>query len=134
MRSSPDTNISERNSSVHYFGFKNAGHLLYTPVGREIYDPIGIPWSPSLMDTGLLKNGKRPDVYDGKVFSVPAANMWIAFFWWDRSGDHRPGSNSGFYVHGFEWEERKAAFKYACSKFAEIIKRQKFPLVLREQP
>ena len=55
-----------------YFGCgKQLGHFLHDKNGRTVYNrPEGFPsiWFNDLMDSGLLKNGKRPDVYDGKVF------------------------------------------------------------------
>lgn len=65
------------------------GHYLYRPNGRSSYsakrDFPGIPWDESLMDAGLLTNGKRPDVVDGKVFwtcgGLSLDCLWHAFFW-----------------------------------------------------
>lgn len=93
------------------------------------------------MDGGLLKNGERPDVYDGKVYwtcgGTPEMAFWYAFYWWDRSADARGASNSGFYVRGFGWPEAQEAFDYACQQFPWVIARQKHLLVLqsaRHQP
>lgn len=120
-----------------YFGCCDSGHFLHRPDGFKVYyaSEIGIPWSPSLMDGDLLRNGKVKDFCDGSVFSTCGGRdqLWIAFYWWDRSGDSRPGSNSSFYVQGFKWEDRVAAFEYACEIFPQIIKRQKFPLILRDR-
>ena len=89
-----------------------------------------IPWDYAFMDTGLLKNGNHRDVYDGKVFSTCGGSpLWIAFVWWDNSIDKRPGSNSGFYVQGFDWKDKDKAFEYACSAFPGVVKRQ--PVTLR---
>ncbi len=120
-----------------YFGcWESAGHFLHRPGGRAIYDAQrevqGFPWSDGLMDTGLLKNGKRRDTYDGKVFwTCGGSPFWYAFFWWDRSVDERGASNSGFYVRGFGWPEAQAAFDYACAEFPKVVSRQKHPLVLQ---
>jgi hypothetical protein len=95
------------------------------------------------MDGGLLKNGKRPDIDDGKVFWTCGGRceFWYAFFWWDNSGDRRPGSNSGFYVRGFapplltpETARANAslAFRYACETYPWVIERQHHPLVLQQ--
>lgn len=120
---------------AYYFGvWDRLGHYLYESSGRKHYDDIiGMPWSPGLMDTGLLKNGKHKDVVDGRVFWTCAKGSWLAFIWWDRSGDRRPNSNSSFYVQGFEHTERSEALEFACSQFLEIIKRQSHPLVLQEK-
>lgn len=120
-----------------YFGCWDVpGHYLHLPNGRSVYRPapemVGLPWSDGLMDGGLLANGKRPDVCDGKVFwTCGGSAFWYAFYWWDRSGDRRGASNSGFYVRGFGWPEAQAAFDYACAAFPKIVARQRHPLVLQ---
>lgn len=121
-----------------YFGYvsQSGGHFLRRPDMRVIYEPADVPtfpWSIGLLDTGLLKNGKRPDVIDGKVFwTLGGRPLWFAFFWWDRSGDQRGNSNSGFYVRGFEIGQEAEAFAYACQTFPKIVARQRVPLALVE--
>lgn len=87
------------------------------------------------MDTGLLLNGNRRDVCDGKVFWTAGGRntFWYAFYWWDRSGDSRAGSNSGLYVEGFGWPEADAAFEFACSQYPEVMARQRVPLTLQHR-
>lgn len=121
-----------------YFGcWGDLGHYLHGPNGRTIWDAKrdhpGFPWTDALMDGGLLKNGKRPDVYDGKVFWTcgGAKAFWYAFYWWDNSVDRRGASNSGFYVRGFGWPEPQAAFDYACTQFPKVVARQAYPLILQ---
>lgn len=121
-----------------YFGYGSGGHFLRG--GRQSsLDPArdhpGFPWTINLLDTGLLKNGKIPDEPDGRVFSTAGGkpDLWIAFYWWDRSGDKRGASNSGFYVRGFEWADRAAAFAFAKEAWPAVVARQKFPLVLVER-
>jgi hypothetical protein len=120
-----------------YFGcWDQVGHYLHQPNGRTVWrqrdDFPDLPWTPGLMDGGLLTNGKRPDVYDGKVYwTCGGLAFWYAFFWWDRSVDQRGASNSGFYVRGFGWPEAEAAFEYACAQFPQVVTRQKHPLVLQ---
>lgn len=120
-----------------YFGYGNGGHFLRKNDHWRIIDPQrdvpGFPWTIGLLDTGLLNNGKHPDIYDGKVFwTCGGTPLWLAFFWWDRSGDKRGNSNSGFYVQGFSVVDRQIALDYACSLFPKVVERQKFPLVLQE--
>jgi hypothetical protein len=122
-----------------YWGCWNrVGHYLHHKNGRTIYDARhdipGFPWSDSLLDGGLLKNGEHPDVYDGKVFwTCGGTSFWYAFLWWDNSIDRRGASNSGFYVRGFGWPEAQAAFDYACAEFPSVVARQKQPLVLQDR-
>lgn len=128
-----------------YFGCRGArepGH--YLQEGRKtIWDvPPECHWTLGHMDSGLLKNGKHADVADGRVWWTCGGrdDLWYAFFWWDNSGDGRPGSNSGFYVRGFApetltpetaRENAKPAFDYACSVYPEVVARQRHPLVLQ---
>lgn len=114
----------------HYFWVSpHKSHLYASEIMAENPDFIS-SWA-KIWDGGLLGNGKRVDRYDGKVFAVPAKGPWIAFVWWDNSIDERPGSNSGFYVFGYEWEEREAALAFAMEQWPEVVKRQKQPLVLQ---
>ena len=120
-----------------YFGYKNGGHFLYLPGMICTYDDPdkvapGFPWDIGLLDGGLLNNGKHKDIYDGRVFwTCGGKQLWLAFYWWDRSGDKRGASNSSFYVRGFDIDARQAAFDYAASIFPTIIARQACPLVLQ---
>lgn len=122
-----------------YFGYGDGGHFLRSLNGRSTLDKEdhpGFPWAVHLLDSTLLQNGKVPDHPDGRVFSTCGGkpDLWIGFFWWDRSGDSRSGSNSGFYVRGFEWKDRASAFRFACAEWPEVVKRQLHPLVLQERP
>lgn len=127
----------EQGKLALFFGADPMGHYLHHPNGKTIWrassEMPGFPWSDALMDTGLLKNGEHRDTCDGRVFwTCGGTAFWYAFFWWDRSGDKRSGSNSGFYVRGFGWPETTAAFEYACAAFPRIVSRQQNPLVLQE--
>lgn len=130
--------IVARNKRSLYFGQRSdGGHFLQYSSSRTLYqdrDSTGFPWSHKLLDAGLLKNGKVPDLPDGRVFwTCGGVPLWLAFFWWDRSGDSRPGSNSGFYVQGFSPNQRQAALDFACSQWPIVVSRQRFPLVLTER-
>lgn len=121
-----------------HFGYqRGSGHFLQRADGTTIYQPHhaypSLPWSVGNMDTGLLKNGRHADVPDGRVFWTCGGRLefWLAFFWWDRSGDSRGNSNSGFYVRGFEVADRQAALDFAGLAFPHVIARQAFPLVLQ---
>lgn len=115
----------------HYFWINPYKNALYDEdIFKQI--PDFIPSWAKLWDGGLLKNGKRLDRYDGKVWAIPAKGPWIAFVWWDNSIDKRPGSNSGFYVSGFEWNDRQAALDFAMKEWPAVIERQRQPLILQE--
>jgi hypothetical protein len=120
-----------------YFGcWHQAGHYLHDEHGRNLWDmPEGFPWTIGLLDGGLLHNGQREDVPDGRVFWTCGGrsldDLWLAFYWWDRSVDRRGACNSGFYVHGFKHTEPEAALEYACKVFPQVVSRQKFPLKLQ---
>jgi hypothetical protein len=133
-----------------YFGYGNDGHFLRDESGWRStltpgkFDPT-FPWAIGLLDTGLLKNRKVPDDPDGRVHWTCGGRdaFWFAFFWWDRSGDTRSGSNSGFYVRWpapdpvtREGTERLAveAFAFACDQYPAVVARQHQPLVLYNLP
>lgn len=129
-----------------YFGFGDGGHFLRARDGwkdchRHPGDRApGFPWqSASWLDSSLLVNRKVPDRPNGRVQVVGGGreHFWFAFAWWDRSGDSRPGSNSGFYVRGFGVPVRETfdiiatvAFDYACKEWPDVVARQAFPLTL----
>ena len=122
-----------------YFGrICEPGHFLYRPGSCAAIRPerheLSLPWDGSLLDTGLLKNRCVPDRPDGRVHWTCGGRpvLWHAFFWWDRSGDERGNSNSGFYVRGFQLNEHRQAFEYACQQWPAIVERQHFPLKLTE--
>lgn len=97
--------------------------------------PAGFPWTLGLLDGGLLRNGKREDIPDGRVYwtcgGTSLDELWYAFYWWDRSVDKRGQCNSGFYVYGFKRDDAEAAFAYACTVYPNVVARQKFPLDLQ---
>ena len=116
------------------------GHYLRDVKGRTLWDaPTGFPWTPGLMDGGLLQNGEHVDNPDGRVWwtcggANIAESLWHAFYWWDRSGDPRGASNSGFYVKGVPWQKGVSAtiaFEIACKAYPTIVSRQKHPLILQ---
>lgn len=118
-----------------YFGCRDqAGHYLQSKQ-ETLWDTKqvpGFPWNMGHLDGGLLKNGKHPDIYDGKVFwTCGGTPLWLAFVWWDNSVDRRGASNSGFYVRGFSTAERQAALDFAGTVYPKVIARQRQPLELQ---
>lgn len=122
-----------------YFGYGDGGHFLRGHTGMKTLDPQrdvpGFPWTIDLLDGGLLRNGKQQDHPDGQVHwtvgrDSDGETIWHAFYWWDRSGDARGASNSGFYVRGFAMDDKEAAFLFACVSWPDIIARQKHALTL----
>ena len=111
------------------------GHYLHGPIARTISpsDYYRFPWTIENLDGGLLRNGRVTDV-DGKVNWTCGGRpeLWFAFYWWDRGGDSRPGSNSGFYVRGFDMGQQSDAFDFACKRWHWVVARQSNPLELVE--
>ena len=127
-----------------YFGYGNGGHFLRGGP-RSTIDPQrdfpGFPWEIGLLDGGLLRNRQVRDDPDGRVHCTcggSGENFWFAFFWWDRSGDKRGASNSGFYVSGFPMPNSETvgsvaleAFAFACAQWPDVVARQVHPLKLQ---
>lgn len=139
--------MSDQKKRALYFGCRNKnepGHYLQEGY-KTMYDPPAeIAFWSNVMDGTLLQNGRHPDVIDGRVWWTCGGqpDLWYAFFWWDRSGDSRSNSNSGFYVGGFAPEvltpetataNAELAFRYACEAYPYVVSRQRFPLVLQQQ-
>lgn len=139
LQSAIDRGKAQGKSALYFGCWDGPGHYLHQPSGRHIWDAqrnvLDFPWSDSLIDAGLLRNGKREDVCDGRVFwTAGGLAFWYAFFWWDRSVDKRGACNSGFYVRGFGWPEAQEAFEYACTQFPAVVSRQQHKLVLQDLP
>lgn len=125
-----------------YFGCINEpGHYLFGARGskstlRPQSDYPGFPWTIAHLDGGLLENGQEPDRETGRVRWTCGGRptLWFAFYWWDRSVDGRPASNSGFYVSGFEIGEQEQAFEYACKQWPKVVSRQRHGLTLVHAP
>ena len=120
-----------------YFGSLGEGHFLHSDLDEyDSLDPKktypGFPWEVTHLDSELLKNGKIPDRPDGRVMWTCGGkpDLWFAFYWWDRSADSRPASNSGIYVRGFDIGEQCEAFLYGCAKWPKVVARQAHPLKL----
>jgi hypothetical protein len=77
------------------FGNGGAGHHLHDVLGnRGLDSPPGCPWGwldGTLCVTGHQRQGEA---------LLRHRDGWTALAFWDRSGDHRPGSHSTFIYHG----------------------------------
>jgi hypothetical protein len=137
LQTAIDGGISLGKTALYFGCWNTKGHFLHDTRGSTLYDerPADLPWSEEIMDARFLRNGKVPDLPDGRVFWTcgGARALWYAFYWWDRSVDTRGACNSGFYVRGFGYPESQTAFEYACAQFPHIVKRQKYPLVLQDK-
>lgn len=131
----PESKTEAKTEAAYYFGrLDQSGHFIHQSGVRSSLDPsiFGIPWPIRMMDGGLLKLLCIPDEVTGRVHHLMSAGIgvsnrsqiWHAFIWWDRSGDSRPNSNSGFYVVGFDKEAKKEAFDFACRYWPEVIERK----------
>jgi hypothetical protein len=119
-----------------HFLWEEVGHYVSTKRMRELIVK-GFPWgnekNPHFIDGGLLQNMKVKDYPTGQVYWTTGGRdvtFWLAFVWWDRSGDSRPGSHSGFYVQGFGVGHVEEAFEWACTQWPQVVARQKHPLRL----
>jgi hypothetical protein len=129
----------------YYWGcIGESGHYLWTPgnghPSRSEWSPWVYRWPPGFptawqkpIDSGLLKAGKIPDQDTGEVYTAFSVTtpVWFAFVWWDNSVDHRPGSNSGFYLPWFNDYNMAEIFQVACACFPAVVSRQEHPLVLK---
>jgi hypothetical protein len=127
--------VAETKRALYFGCLGRLGHYLHDADGKRSYGTEhveGFPWNLGHLDGGLLKNGDRGDICDGKVFwTCGGTPLWLAFYWWDYSVDRRGGSNSGFYVQGFDHKQAPEAFAYACSVYPAVVRRQRQPLVLQ---
>lgn len=113
---------------AYYFGVRDGrGHRLYKRTEALLkYDIIGnFPWDDRQLDGGFLDQWRIDDNPDGRIHWIYEKD-WFVFCWYDRSGDRRPGSNSGFYVSGYQDNEQIKAFQFASVEFSDIIRRQNF--------
>lgn len=120
-----------------YFGYLGAGrgHGLIDPMQRTWHPGKipGFPWTEQMIDSGILTSRRIQDLPDGRVFTgIGGINvLWRYFCWWDRSGDHRGSSNSGFYTRGFMASQVREAFEYACTQWPDVVGRQLHKLDLQ---
>ncbi len=105
-------------SAVYYFGcWGGPGHFLFAPDGRSFgrNDPLPVGLrqldgklcgDPALADLSGLRRGHPPywpgdDAHQPQgVARLHHVEGWSVLAWWDRTGDHRGGSNSAFVARG----------------------------------
>ncbi len=114
-----------------YFGVwdkREAGHYLFDVDGTAIYrHKSPIPFSNAKLDGGFAPlDGMQPQ----GVARLTHADGWTVLSFWDRSGDHRPGSHSTFVLHGTR--DFAAAVELARATFPSIWARYTFEV--REAP
>lgn len=80
------------------------------------------PWRADRLDGVYAPRG--PEV-QGR-YAAHHVHGWTLVGWWDRSVDHRPGSNSLFLVEGVRWAP--AALAVAGCAFPSVVARQQAPL------
>lgn len=95
------------------------GHFMHSKTGTRIQSP----WA-GYIDTGVLKYRDIKDP-DPKI-AYAQLKGWTGIFFWDRSGDHRPGSNSAFIVNSLVSQEE--LLRLARKQWPEIFARKGFPI------
>jgi hypothetical protein len=123
---------------VWFFGCYESGHFLYRRGGQlgasiEMELPEGCPWSIDDFDAGMLTGwdpyAKRSEV-QGKA-ALGHLHGWAYLSFWDRSGDKRGNSNSGFLVNAeLTFDDIVVLSKKA---FPEIWDRFDFEVKLRDE-
>jgi hypothetical protein len=132
---------NEKKLAVYFGRIGPTGHCLHG-IRSSWKTPDAFPWPLPYLDGGFLEENNIPDRVTGNVFwtareATDKTSLWFGFAWWDRSGDSRGNSNSGFYVR---WPEAvsvddifvvaQQAFAHACEMWPEVVSRQEFPLQL----
>ena len=123
----------EQHNKAFFFGKwdSNIGHSLYGPDGKHFNgwprDVVEVPWAWQMLDQGFLPTQDRRE--EGKVYLTHIGD-WTVLSFWDRSGDHRPGSNSNFILWGRL--PYSAAITMAAGLFPELFKRFDFELTQHE--
>lgn len=102
---------------VYYFGAWGApGHYLWSPSGRIVLRVHAqLPWAsidgalagdPTLRRSlGYWSENNQPE----GVARLHHLGGWTALAFWDRSGDHRTGSNSVLFARGLHTAAEMAA-------------------------
>lgn len=92
---------------LFFFGcWTNLGHHLFNTRAISVSaDRAGLPWAEPDMDQcpGWRKskdvNFPEDQQIEGRA-KLHHKDGWTALAWWDRSVDHRYGSNAGLYAQG----------------------------------
>ena len=118
-------------SNVIYYGcWDECGHFPWE-TGKErlsFRDFFNLqPWG-SRVDGGLCHLGKERQ----GVYRVHKQDGWTAVAFWDRSVDHRPGSNSVFLIQ--QDVSGAELLRMAHEQFPSVFARFTFDLVPEVQP
>jgi hypothetical protein len=124
--------ISMKEPVCYYFGCwskERGGHYLYGPGGSNMSRgalPADFPVTLSALDGALLGYQKRETEGEAALAHIGG---WTIVSFWDRSGDSRHNSSSGFVVRGLLAFAEVLAIGAAI--FPEIASRWTFPIRLR---
>lgn len=114
---------------VFYWGCydsRRGGHGYYASGGRSIHAVSErCPWGYKI-DAGLAPVGIRGELPQG-VAAIHHKDGWTAIAFWDRTGDTRGNSNSGFVFNAeIDFE---TGIALAREKFPEMFRRFNFEVV-----
>lgn len=116
-------------TNMYYFGCNHGyGHGLITHPQRNGVQYDELPWWKNEgIDGTLCHQGIAQEEGIAKLHHKYG---WTALAFWDRSIDHRRGSNSVFLAEGtFTFEEMLSKIE---SFFPKILKRFSFSIILKE--
>jgi hypothetical protein len=112
---------------MYYYGYVDGGHFLYTETLR--YNPKlkrDVPFSGSELDSSILSS-REYEQYQPQGYGIISYQRdWTYLAFWDRTGDDRGNSHSGFMVRGI-WSFDQM-INMAKEKFPTIFERFNFEL------
>jgi len=113
--------------ALYYGCVGSPGHFMHRPGGRRDWD-ANTPWGRTPDGTLLAKNEKQ---IEGRAV-IHHKDGWTALSFWDRSVDHRGGSNSNFFIaDDLTFDQMLERAKAA---FPEVFARFKFDVALATNP
>jgi hypothetical protein len=127
---------------AYYFGcWDDSGHYWHTSnikpylPSRKIDERVPEGLRRGKIDSGFCPGVLRGEKYRNQPEEVGDARIthmdgWTVMAWWDRSIDHRPGSNSAIVAEG-KWD-LTCMMEIGNVQFSSIMKRQTSPIKLIE--